>query len=79
MAAPVNSPVQGKDSAVKLVYDKRKCRAMGLCEAAAPELFEIHEYGRLEIKVEHPTEDQLAEVRAAVAACPTESLSLEED
>lgn len=64
---------------MKLVYDKRKCRAMGFCEAAAPDLFVIHEYGRLEIKVEHPTEEQLDAVRAAVAACPTESLSLEED
>lgn len=64
---------------MRLVYDRRKCRAMGFCEAAAPDLFEIHEYGRLEVKVEQPTEDQLAAVRAAVAACPTESLSLVED
>ncbi len=64
---------------MRLEYDRRKCRAMGFCEAEAPELFVIHEYGRLEIKVEHPTEDQLAVVRAAVAACPTEALSLVED
>lgn len=64
---------------MRLVYDRSKCRAMGLCEAAAPEFFEIHQYGRLEVKVEHPTDEQLAAVRAAVAACPTQSLSLVED
>lgn len=64
---------------MRLVYDRRTCRAMGFCEAAAPDLFEIHEYGRLEVKVEHPADDQLTVVRAAVAACPTESLSLVDD
>lgn len=64
---------------MRIVVDRDKCTGLGMCEAEAPDLFEIDDDGSLEILEERPAEEKRAELRAAVDACPTEALSIAED
>jgi ferredoxin len=64
---------------MRIVVDRDKCTGLGMCEAEAPDLFEIDDDGSLEVLDERPDEDKRAELRAAVDACPTEALSIAED
>jgi len=50
-----------------------------MCEAEAPDLFEVQDDGSLKVLNECPGSDQLAAAQAAVDSCPTEALSLVED
>ncbi|HZP15743.1 MAG TPA: ferredoxin [Nocardioides sp.] len=61
---------------MRIVLDTSKCTGLGMCEAEAPELFEVQEDGSLVILVEKPSEDDRAKAEAACEACPTEALSL---
>ncbi|HZZ46657.1 MAG TPA: ferredoxin [Pseudonocardia sp.] len=64
---------------MRIVCDYDKCTGLGMCEAEAPELFEVQDDGSLQILDENPGEDRRAEAEAAVESCPTEALSLVED
>jgi ferredoxin len=64
---------------MRIVVDRDKCTGLGMCEAEAPDLFEIDDEGTLEVLDERPAEERRAELKAAVAACPTEALSIAED
>jgi ferredoxin len=61
------------------VCDYDKCTGLGMCEAEAPDVFEVGDDGSLQILDESPGEDKRAELEAAVEACPTEALSIAED
>jgi ferredoxin len=50
-----------------------------MCEAEAPDLFEVQDDGSLAILTDQPSPAQRAEAEAACQACPTEALSLVED
>lgn len=58
--------------------DQDKCSGLGLCEAEAPEIFEVRDDGSLAVLDESPAEEHRAACEAAVAACPTEALRLVE-
>lgn len=62
-----------------VVLDQDKCSGLGLCEAEAPEIFEVREDGSLVVLDVSPAEEHRAACEAAVAACPTEALRLVED
>lgn len=64
---------------MRIVVDWDKCTGMGMCESLAPEVFEVDDDGSLILHAEHVAEGQEADVREAVAACPTEALSLSDD
>lgn len=64
---------------MRIVVDLNKCTGLGMCEAEAPDLFEVQDDGSLLVLIEKPAEDQRAELEAAVDACPTEALSIAED
>ncbi|GAA3390649.1 ferredoxin [Cryptosporangium minutisporangium] len=64
---------------MKIVVDFEKCTGLGLCEAAAPDHFEIDDDGGLLVLADDVTPDQVDAVRAAVAGCPTLALRLAED
>jgi ferredoxin len=64
---------------VKIAVDWEKCTGLGLCEAAAPAVFEIDEEGQLMVLTPQVPADQLEVVEAAVKGCPTQALSLVED
>lgn len=64
---------------MRIVVDRTKCTVLGMCEAEAPELFEIRDDGFLEVLEENPAEDRREELQRAVDACPTEALRIVED
>jgi ferredoxin len=71
--------VDAKGPAMRIVIDHNKCTGLGMCEAEAPDLFEVQEDGSLLVLIERPSADQRAELEAAVESCPTEALSIVED
>ncbi|HEY1973642.1 MAG TPA: ferredoxin [Pseudonocardia sp.] len=64
---------------MRVVVDRDKCTGLGMCEAEAPDLFELQDDGSLVILNDQPSDTQRAEAEAAVDACPTEALSIVED
>ena len=64
---------------MRIEVDLSRCTGLGMCEAEAPDLFEVQDDGSLKVLNDHPGADQLAAAQAAVDACPTEALSLVED
>jgi ferredoxin len=64
---------------MRLVVDWNKCSGLGMCESLAPEVFELDDDGSLVVHAQEVPEGQENDVREAVAACPTEALSLLDD
>jgi ferredoxin len=61
---------------MRIVLDSSKCTGLGMCEAEAPDLFEVQDDGTLVILVENPSESDREQAEAACESCPTEALSL---
>lgn len=61
---------------MRLAIDYDKCTGLGMCEAEAPDVFEIQDDGSLLCLDENPSEELRAEVEAACASCPTEALRI---
>lgn len=64
---------------MRIVVDRDRCTGLGMCEAEAPELFEVQDDGTLRILTDRPEPACRAVAEAAVEACPTEALRLRED
>lgn len=69
----VNDP---KGKKMRIILDRSKCDGLGMCEAEAPDLFEVQDDGSLTILDLTPTDDRRDEVEAACDACPTQALSI---
>jgi ferredoxin len=63
----------------KIVVDRNRCTGLGMCEAAAPDVFEIQPDGSMTVLIEHPSDDMMDAVHEAIDGCPTEALSLVDD
>lgn len=63
---------------MKVSVDPAKCSGIGLCEVAAPAVFEVAEDGQSRAIDLQPPEDERAAVEQAVNDCPTGALSIEE-
>ena len=63
---------------LRIELDESKCSGLGLCEAEAPELFEVRDDGSLHILDATPSDEHRAACEAAIASCPTEALRLVE-
>ena len=63
----------------KIKVDFDLCESNAMCEALAPEHFEIDDDDFLQIVDEKVTEDNRAVVEQAVASCPKSAISLVED
>jgi ferredoxin len=61
---------------LEIVVDLDLCDSHGVCVSHAPDVFQIGDDDRMRILVRHPSEAQLAQVRAAVRGCPKGALSL---
>lgn len=61
---------------MKIVLNAEKCDGLGMCEAEAPDLFEVDDTGLLCILMPSPGEEHRASAEAACDACPTQALSL---
>jgi ferredoxin len=62
---------------MRIVLDETKCSSLGMCEAVAPDLFEVGDDGALHLLDAEPPEERRSQVEEAVAACPTAALRLE--
>ncbi|WP_127782055.1 ferredoxin [Rhodococcus sp. X156] len=61
---------------MKIEFNENACASTGMCEAVAPDLFEIGDDGYLHILDTTPADEQRALVEEAVSSCPTGALSL---
>ena len=62
---------------MKIVVDFDLCEANGMCEAVAPDVFEIDEDDNLHITAE-PVAELRDSIEQAVQSCPKAALSLED-
>lgn len=66
-----------RETNVKIILDKVRCDGLGMCEAAAPDIFEVGEDGIVVVLDESPDEDRRDEVAQAIESCPVLALRLE--
>jgi ferredoxin len=64
---------------MRLMVDYTRCSGVGLCEAEAPDLFEVQDDGSLIQLVERPGDDRREAAEAAVASCPYQALQIIEE
>ena len=62
---------------MRVVVDRSKCSSIGLCEATAPDIFQIGADGALEILVDDIPADRRIDLEQACENCPTQALSIE--
>ncbi|MCV7412379.1 ferredoxin reductase [Mycobacterium florentinum] len=63
---------------MKVAVDTTKCSGIGLCEMAAPTVFEVGDDGQAQAINPEPSEDERAAVEQAVRECPTSALSIQD-
>jgi ferredoxin len=63
---------------MKIKADYDLCEANAMCEALAPDVFEVDDDDNLQIHQWDVTPDNETHVRQAIAACPKAALSLVE-
>jgi ferredoxin len=61
---------------MKITVDFDLCESNGLCEAVAPEVFELDDDDFLQLRTEETTPENLGDVERAVASCPRAAISL---
>jgi ferredoxin len=64
---------------LRIVVDADLCQGHGVCEAEAPELFEVDRDRKVRVLDETPDDAQRAQLELAVKYCPTHALSIVED
>lgn len=63
---------------MKIVVDRSRCSSIGLCEASAPDLFQIGADGALTIPSGDIPEARRVDLEQACENCPTQALSIED-
>ena len=63
---------------MKIKVDFDLCESNALCEAMAPDVFELDDDDFLVIKTEETTPANIDDVKRAVAACPRAAIKLED-
>ena len=63
---------------MKIKVDFDLCESNALCEAMAPEVFELDDDDYLVVKADETTPENIENVKRAVAACPRAAISLED-
>ena len=61
----------------RVVLDRAKCTGIGICEALAPEFFEVNDDGDLVVLRDDVPISAEADVVAAAEGCPTQALLIE--
>jgi ferredoxin len=64
---------------MKIKVDYDLCEANALCEAMAPEVFEVDDDDNLQLKTDETTDESIENVKRAVAACPRAAIALVEE
>jgi ferredoxin len=63
---------------MKIKVDFDLCESNALCEALAPDVFELDDDDYLQLKTDETTPENIEAVQRAVAACPRAAISLED-
>ena len=63
---------------MKIQVDYDLCESNALCEAMAPDVFEVDDNDNLQLKTDQTTDANIEAVKRAVAACPRAAISLVE-
>ncbi len=63
----------------KIKVDFDLCESNAMCEALAPDHFQVDDDDYLQVLEENVTEESLAHVEQAVASCPKSAISLVEE
>lgn len=63
---------------MRVVVDRTKCSSIGLCEATAPDIFQIGADGALNILMDDVPADRRLDLEQACENCPTQALSIED-
>ena len=64
---------------IRVKVDKEKCIGCGLCISLVPEVFEMGEDGKSNVKMpEVKDENLINEVKRAAESCPTQAIIIEE-
>lgn len=63
---------------MKIVVDRSLCSSIGLCEATAPDIFEIGADGVLHILLDDVPEARRIDLEQACENCPTQALSIQD-
>ncbi|HEX5089268.1 MAG TPA: ferredoxin [Nocardioides sp.] len=61
---------------MKIQVDYDLCESNALCEAMAPDVFEVDDNDDLQLRTDQTTDANLEAVKRAVAACPRAAISL---
>ena len=64
---------------MKVKVDFDLCESNAMCEALAPDVFELDDDDFLQLNTDEVTPENEQRVRQAVAACPRAAISLVED
>ena len=64
---------------MKIKVDFDLCESNSLCEAMAPEVFELDDNDYRVVKTDQTTDENIEDVKRAVAACPRAAITLVED
>ncbi|PVZ04930.1 ferredoxin [Actinomycetospora cinnamomea] len=64
---------------MRIEANRDVCIGAGNCVLAAEDVFDQDDEALVVVLEEHPSDDQVAEVRNAVAQCPSGALGLVED
>jgi ferredoxin len=59
----------------QIKHDRARCAGLGVCEAIAPEFFEVGGDGEMVVLREEVGSDFETLVREAIDSCPTQALS----
>ncbi|WP_028474504.1 ferredoxin [Nocardioides alkalitolerans] len=62
---------------MKIVAALDTCEGLGMCEAMAPDFFEVGDDGVVEVLDDSPGEEHRTDLAAAVDACPVLALTLQ--
>ena len=63
----------------KIKVDFDRCESNAMCEAIAPDHFQVDDDDYLQILDDRVTEDNQALIEQAVASCPTSAISIVEE
>lgn len=63
----------------KLLVDQDKCIGCGTCVALCPEVFELNNEGKAEVKSKVKSEKLKVKIQEAIEACPVEAISWQEE
>lgn len=64
---------------MKIKVDFDLCESNAMCEALAPDVFELDDDDFLQLHTDQVTDENEQRVRQAVAACPRAAISLVEE